>query len=122
MKSRNGNWMAERFDGEAFYAALDAVRSSRGLTWKQVAAEAKINASTLSRIGQGKKPDVDGLAALLAWSNLNAETFIPEAKQQDVEPLAQIAALIRMDQSLSYNNARVLEDIVTSTYKRLRDT
>lgn len=113
--------MSDRFDGEAFYAALDAVRAARSLTWRDVATEARVNASTLSRIGQGKKPDVNGLAALLAWSNLKAEMFIPETRDQKIEPLALISAAIRADTSLSFNSARMLEDIVLTTYKRLKD-
>ena len=60
------------FDAEAFYAALDSQRHSRRLNWKQVAREAGISASTLTRIAQGKRPDVDSLAALLTWSGLKA--------------------------------------------------
>lgn len=112
--------MAERFDCDAFYAALDAIRQAKGLAWKDVAAAARVNASTLTRIGKGKKPDVNGLAALLAWSNLKAETFIPESTSDTVEPIAQIAALIRMDPALSYNNARMMEDIIVTTYQRLK--
>ena len=112
----------DRFDGPAFFAALEAVRAARGLNWKQVASEAGVNASTLSRIGQGKKPDVDGLAALLTWSSLKAEMFIPSSTHNEIEPLARISALIRSDRSLSYNNAQVIEDIVFSAYKRLRGT
>ena len=40
--------MAENFDNEAFYAALNAVRLSRQMTWKDVAEETGVNASTLS--------------------------------------------------------------------------
>ena len=113
--------MSDRFDVEGFYRALDAVRISRGLTWKDVATEAEVNASTLSRMGQGKKPDVNGLAALLAWSKLKAENFIEGESGGEAEPLAQIASLIRNDRSLSFNGARMLEDIIVSTYKRLKD-
>ena len=112
--------MAERFDGAAFYAALDAVREARGLTWKDVATESGVNASTLSRIGQGKKPDVNGLAALLSWSRLKAEMFIEDVIGAPLDPIAQITTLIRMDRTLSTNNARILEDIVKSTYSRLK--
>ena len=112
--------MSEPFNGLAFYAALDAVRESRGLTWKDIAAESGVNASTLTRIGQGKKPDVNGLAGLLAWSNLKAEMFIAQSSDAQADPVAQIATIIRMDRSLSANNARIIEDIVKSTYIRLR--
>jgi transcriptional regulator with XRE-family HTH domain len=113
--------VTEPFDGKAFFSALEAARSARGLTWKEVATQSGVNASTLTRISQGRKPDVNGLASLLAWSGLQAEMFIPSANRRVPEPLAQITAVIHSDPSLSYNNAKVLEDIFVSTYKRLRD-
>lgn len=112
--------MDERFDIEAFYAALNATRLSRQKTWKDVAKESGVQASTLSRIGQGAKPDVDGLAALLAWSNLKAEIFIRGTREQKPESIARITALLRADPKLSKTNAKLIEDIVVSTYNRLR--
>ncbi len=41
-----------QFDAEAFYAALDSQRQSRRMTWKQVAEESGISASTLTRMAQ----------------------------------------------------------------------
>jgi transcriptional regulator with XRE-family HTH domain len=110
----------DAFDSDAFYAALNATRLSRQKTWKDVAEETGVAASTLSRVGQGAKPDVNGLAALLAWSNLKAEAFIPNAKHKKAEPIAEITALLRADPNLSKQNAKVIEDIVVSTYKQLR--
>lgn len=112
--------MSDRFDSEAFYAALNAVRLSRQKTWKDVAREAGVNASTLSRIGQGTKPDVDGLAALLKWSHLKAEMFIPGSEGKESEPIAKITALLRADPKLTKQHARLIEDIVVSTYSKLR--
>jgi len=112
--------MAERFDNDGFYAALNATRLSRQRTWKDVAEEAGISASTLTRIGQGKRPDVDGLAALLSWSKLKAEQFISDEAPSEAEPLARVAALLRADPHLSAGNAKVLEDILLATYNRLR--
>ena len=86
--------MTDHFDSEAFYAALNAARLGRQMTWKEVAEEAGVNASTLSRIGQGAKPDVNGLAALLTWSNLKAEMFIPRAAQPEAIPLPSIPASV----------------------------
>jgi transcriptional regulator with XRE-family HTH domain len=113
--------MAENFDMEAFYAALNAARLSRQKTWKEVAHETGIAASTLSRMGQGAKPDVNGLAALLKWSNLKAEMFIPGASKKEAPPLAKLTALLRADPHLTPQNARLMEEIVVSTYNRLRD-
>jgi transcriptional regulator with XRE-family HTH domain len=112
--------MAERFNNEAFYAALNATRLSRQNTWKDVAEEAEISASTLTRIGQGKRPDVDGLASLLRWSGLRAEDFIIDGAGAEPEPLARVTALLRADPHLRPEHAKVLEDIVIATYTRLR--
>lgn len=119
----NGYSMAdEHFDSDAFYAALNAARLSRQKTWKDVAEETGVNASTLSRIGQGANPDVNGLAALLAWSNLKAESFIRGANRQKSEPIAEITALLRADPHLSRPHAKLIEDIVVSTYTKLKGT
>ena len=114
--------MVDRFDSHAFYAALNAVRLSRQKTWKDVAKEAGVNASTLSRIGQGAKPDVNGLAALLTWSNLKAEMFIRGSEDNEPESIAKITALLRADPHLTAKNAKLIEDIVVSTYNNLRRT
>ena len=42
-----------RFDGDAFYAALDGERQARQCTWKRVAEESGISASTSTRIARG---------------------------------------------------------------------
>jgi transcriptional regulator with XRE-family HTH domain len=113
----------EPFDSDAFYASLNAVRLSRQLTWKDVAGEAGVNASTLTRIKHGAKPDVNGLAALLKWSNLKAESFIRgTSSRKKSEPIAEITALLRADPHLSKQNAKLIEEIVVSTYNRLRGT
>ena len=112
--------MPDRFDNDAFYAALNAARLARQKTWKDVAQETGVNASTLSRLGQGANPDVNGLAALLAWSNLKAEMFIRGGSAGEAEPIARITALLRADPNLSAGNAKLIEDIVMSTYARLR--
>lgn len=65
-----------KFDLNAFFAALDAERQARRFTWKKVAEEAEMSASTLTRISQGKRPDVDTLAALCTWSGLSADNFM----------------------------------------------
>lgn len=110
----------QRFDSEGFYAALDSVRQTRSLTWKQVANQAEVAASTLTRMGQGKRPDVDGLAALAAWSGLTLESFFrPQGKQQTA-PLAEITALLRADSNLSGDSAQALESMLKSAYEHMR--
>ncbi|MCG8607573.1 hypothetical protein MJD09_21640 [bacterium] len=113
----------QRFDVEAFYSALDAQRQAKKKTWKRVATEAGIAASTLTRMGQGKRPDVDGLAALSSWSGLNVNDFVlPQSPNpEDAEPLTKITALLRADRNLSGDSAKALESMLKSAYENLRD-
>ena len=109
------------FDASAFYEALDGARQAKKLTWKQVAAESGVSASTLTRMAQGKRPDVDGLAALAAWSGLDADDYVRsiEAKPEP-EPLAKISTYLRSDKNLSPEAAAALDELVKATYERLR--
>ncbi len=109
------------FDTGAFYAALDGVRQAKRLHWKQVASESGVSASTLTRMAQGKRPDVDGLAALCAWSGLNADDYVrTDAERPAPEPLAMISTYLRSDRNLSPEAATALEEVLKITYERLR--
>jgi hypothetical protein len=112
------------FDAEGFYSALDAARLARALNWKQVAEGSGVSASTLTRMAQGKRPDVDGLAALCAWSGLDADDFVrlhdDEQETARPEPLAMISTYLRSDRNLSPESAAALEEVIKVTYERLR--
>lgn len=112
--------MSASFDNEAFFAALNAERLSRILNWKEVAEESRVQASTITRMGQGKKPDINSLAALLAWSNLKADLFVRGDASAEAQPLAMLTALLRADPNLTPENAVVLEKIIHATYETLR--
>ena len=51
----------------ALYAALDAVRESKGMSWRQLAREVQVSPSTFSRLANKQKPDVDAFLALVRW-------------------------------------------------------
>ena len=109
------------FDGNAFYRALEATVQSRGITWKQVALETKVGASTLTRMAQGKKPDAASLAALGAWAGLNPTDFVSASfKAARPESMAQISMLLRSDPTLDEQGAEAVEAIVRAAYEQLR--
>jgi transcriptional regulator with XRE-family HTH domain len=110
-----------RYDASGFYAALDAQRIAKGMNWKEVAAAAGVSASTLTRMAQGKRPDVDSLAALATWSGVSVDDyFTPNRKPQRVSALATITAHLRADPNLTPESASAIEDIVKAAYERLR--
>lgn len=109
------------FDGEAFYKALETVVKQIDKTWKQVASETGVGASTLTRMAQGKKPDAASLAALSAWAGLNPSDFVNAPyKKQGTEPMAKISALLRADPALDRQSADAVEAIVRAAYQQLR--
>lgn len=109
------------FASEPFFAALDAVRISRKLNWKEVSRATGVSASTLTRMAQGKRPDVDGLAALTRWSGLKTDDFIFEDERQrgNVTPLAMISTYLRSDPNLTKEGAIALEQVIKTTYQQM---
>jgi transcriptional regulator with XRE-family HTH domain len=69
-------WATMKFDFEKFYQAVNAKRTARSASWRQVAREVGIGKSTLARMSQNKRPDADGLAALSFWAELNPADFV----------------------------------------------
>jgi hypothetical protein len=75
------------FDLQALYAALDAQRTARGLTWHQAAtaisqqfwdsAATPISASTLTGMRGRRFVEGDGVVQMLRWLNRSPESFMP---------------------------------------------
>jgi transcriptional regulator with XRE-family HTH domain len=109
------------FDASAFFSALDAQRVAKQMNWKEVASQSGVSASTLTRMAQGRRPDVDSLAALIAWSGLDMDNFIYEKEAENhAEPLAMISSYLHADRNLTEEGAIALEELIKATYERLR--
>ncbi|MBB4261310.1 MULTISPECIES: helix-turn-helix domain-containing protein [unclassified Bradyrhizobium] len=120
MKSKKSE--PAQFDVAALHAALDAERIARRLNWKDVSAESGVSASTLTRLSQGKRPDVDSLAALTQWLGLPADRFMGQRKMAfgAASPLTQISSILREDPNLNQDAAAALDELIKATYTRLR--
>lgn len=121
MKSRKPE--SGQFDVSALHSALDAERVSRNLTWKDVSGQSGVSASTLTRLSQGRRPDVDSLAALTGWLGISADQFMgqrPRMEFGSASPLTQISSIIRDDPNLNPDAATALEEMIKATYARLR--
>jgi transcriptional regulator with XRE-family HTH domain len=110
---------SERFDVQGFHAALDSIRRSRGMTWRQVALGAKVSASSLTRMAKGSRPDIDTVASLAVWASLDASAFFPQDTTQS--PLSMVTAYIHRDPSLTPTAASALEQLVRATHSQLTD-
>ena len=109
------------FDGDAFYRALDAIVKSRSKSWKDVAAETGVGASTLTRMAQGSKPDAASLAVISAWAGLNPSDFVNAPyKEKAINSISRISTLLRTDPSLDANAAEAIDSIVRAAYQQMR--
>lgn len=110
-------------DVEALYGALDAQRKARSLSWRELAKEAGVSPSTLTRLGQQKRPDVDSFAALIQWLGVPAEHFLRggPAKKKEPEPIAMVSSLLRARKDLSKKSVEAFEDIIRAAYESLKE-
>jgi hypothetical protein len=109
------------FDADAFFEAIDGERRTRGLNWKEVAAAARISQSTLTRLGQGRRPDVDSFARLVAWGGLDADRFVvPPKMQQAGGFLTNLPTCLRSDPNLDEKGVQALETIIRAAYDQFR--
>jgi transcriptional regulator with XRE-family HTH domain len=115
--------MAEtRVDVRALYAALNRTRAERGeLSWRQVAQQAGIGPSTLSRLAQGHRPDVDSFAALVHWVGLPAEDFMrhlgPEGPTTAAPASEAVASLLRAHRDLDPASAEAIGNILQAAMR-----
>ena len=87
--AREGRAMtrSDDFDLKALYAAMDAQRHARGLTWAQAAREISrqpagssrvgISTSTVTGIRTRSIVEADGVLQMLRWLNRTPESFVP---------------------------------------------
>ena len=114
--------MAEgRLDVTALYLTLDSERQQRRLSWRQVASQAGVGPSTLSRMAQGSRPDVDSFVALVQWLGMPAEQFMRGGTRGDVpkaaKPAQAVASLLRADKTLDSDSAAAIDDILRAAMR-----
>lgn len=112
--------MAEaRLDVAALYVTLDSERQRRGMSWRQVAQEAGVGASTLSRMAQGNRPDVDSFVALVQWLGMPAEQFMRQkvGTRRATAPAQAVASLLRADKDLDPDSAAAIDDILQAAMR-----
>ena len=114
-----------RIDVQGLYAALDAERTARAWSWRQLAKEIGVSPSLLSRLGNDLRPDADGFATLVRWLNMPAEQFmvdIDTERASQVEPdlVTQLAPLLRARKDLDKRDVAYLEDVIRATLKHVQ--
>lgn len=116
MTGKNSN-----FNFQGFFRALDGVRLSRGLNWKQVGEETGVSASTLARMSKNSRPDADSLATISAWAGINPSDYVLNiSRPSNPDSLAIIYGCLQSDANLTREAADALDELIKATYERLR--
>jgi transcriptional regulator with XRE-family HTH domain len=104
---------------DTLVAALDAERSVRGFSWRQLAKDAGVSPSTLTRMQQGKSPDVNTFSALTRWLDIPAERFYadPSQRSDPKDPLAVISTLLRGKKKMNPKAVAALQELVNAAFK-----
>ena len=97
------------------------IRSKRGANGlRETAIEiGDISASTLSRIEQGKLPDIDSFLKICKWLNVTPDFFTTKDKNLDKEPnkLNEIISFFRADKTLHKDTAEALIKMIDLAYQ-----
>lgn len=108
--------MQSTLNTELLAGMLKNKRGDKGL--RAVADEiGGVSFATLSRIEQGKLPDVDTFIRICKWLDVTTDTFIigGENKKQ-ISPKEQILAHLRADRELSKDMTNMLIKMIDMAY------
>jgi len=113
--------MAQKLiDVDAMIAALDSERRAKNLSWRQIAKSAGVSPSTLTRMQQGKSPDVNTFTALSRWLNIPAEKFYMDKLrpiQGTQDPMAVVSTLLRGHKKMNPKALAALQELVNAAFK-----
>lgn len=108
-------------DVRSLHAALDAARQHQGLSWRQLAKELDVSASTISRMANGLKPDVTAFVAMTNWLRMPAERFYVRADReigQEPELVASLMPLLRARKDLNEQDVAYLGEVLEAAARR----
>ncbi len=108
--------MQSTLNTELLAGMLKNKRADKGL--RAVAQEiGNVSAATLSRIEQGKIPDVDTFIRICKWLNVSTDTFIEsDKKKKIVSTKEQVVAHLRAERELSKDTVNMLIKMIDLAY------
>lgn len=108
--------MQSTLNTELLAGMLKNKRADKGL--RAIAQEiGNVSAATLSRIEQGKIPDVDTFIRICKWLNVSTDTFIEGEKNKKViSTKEQVLAHLRAERELSKDTVNMLIKMIDLAY------
>ena len=103
-------------------ALVSQRRAELHLSLREAAAASGVPVATLSRIEQGRMPDLGTFQRLVAWLGVPAEQFFEPATQRAESTPEVIAEHLRTDPALPSDAADRIAGIVRELYEALAST
>lgn len=94
-------------------------RAELNLSLREVSSRAGIPTATLSRIEQGRAPDLATFRRLVEWLGVPPERFLSVTERSVSTPDA-ITGYLRLDSALAPEDADKIADLVRTMYDTLR--
>lgn len=97
----------------------EMIKSKRGnIGLRETATEiGEVSASTLSRIEQGKLPDINTFIKLCDWLDVSPDYFKDSNTSKSKSTEKEIIAHLRADKNLSSNTANTLIKMIEFAYR-----
>lgn len=112
--------MAYQLDTDRLATLLRAKRAGRGL--RDIADEiGDVSPSTLSRVENGKAPDLNTFLLICDWLQVAPDELLREENltRQETNPLEEVALLLRSNKNLDSVTAKTLATVIKAAYQSL---
>lgn len=112
--------MAYQLDADRLATLLRAKRAGRGL--RDIADEiGEVSPSTLSRVENGKAPDLTTFLLICDWLQVAPDELLREEDltRKETNPLEEVALLLRASKNLDSATAKTLATVIKAAYQSL---
>jgi len=118
----NQNYMSKKIDTGKLSSMIKSKRGNKGM--RDVSKEIGVSAPTLSRIEQGKVPDVDTFIKLCEWLEVAADSFTKSGSKsiKSIKPgKSALVAHLRAEKELEPDTVNMLLKMIDFAYSKKPD-
>jgi transcriptional regulator with XRE-family HTH domain len=111
--------MIKKIDTGKLSTMIRSKRGDKGL--REVSKEIGVSAPTLSRIEQGKVPDVQTFMRICEWLDVSADEFSHQKRTEVISNRKAIVAHLRADKELDPDTVNMLVKMIDLAYLKKVD-
>jgi transcriptional regulator with XRE-family HTH domain len=99
---------------------LQRKRGSMGV--RAAAAEIGISPATLSRLENGRIPDLDTLKKVCIWLGVNPATYLGDPSQRGTPAIPSVQVVFKKDRAVTPRTSQALGKLILAAYKQFATT